>query len=61
MKYRWIIGERHGDWNIKGCGDDARFFASNVLVFKGKACGDLCRQCGTNVTHSEIGETHGKT
>jgi len=61
MKYRWIIGERHGYWNIKGCGDAARFFASNVLVFREKACGDLCRKCGTNVPHSEIGARHGKT
>ena len=61
MKYRWIIGERHGYWNIKGCGDAALCFASNCLLCKEKACGDFCRKCGTNVAHSEIRATHGKT
>ena len=61
MKCKWIIGERHGYWNIKGCGDAARFFTSKFLFFREKACGYFCRKCGTNVAHSEIGETHGKT
>ena len=25
MKYRWIIGERHGYWNIKGWGHFVAF------------------------------------
>jgi hypothetical protein len=61
MKYGWIVGERHGYWNIKGCGGAARFFGSNCLFCNEKARGDFCRKCGTNVAHSEIGETHGKT
>jgi hypothetical protein len=61
MKYRWIIGKRRRYWNIKGCGDAARFFASNFLFFKGEACGDLCRKYGTNVPHSEMWARHGKT
>jgi hypothetical protein len=31
------------------------------LFCKAKACGDICRKCGTNVAHSEIGKTHGKS
>jgi len=61
MKRMWIVCERHGYWNIKGCGDAARFVASNFLFFREKACGDFCRKCGTNVAHLEIGVTHGKT
>jgi hypothetical protein len=61
MNRMWIVCERPGDWNIKCCGDAARFFASNFLIFREKACGDVWQKCGTNVPHSEIGERHGKT
>ncbi len=61
MKRMWNVCERRGYWNIKGCGDAARFFASNFLFFREKACGDICRKCGTNVPHSEMGVRHGKT
>ncbi len=61
MQSRWIIGERDGYWNIKGCGDAARSFASNWSFCREKACGDFCRKCATNVAHWEIGETHGET
>ena len=61
MKCRRVIGEGHGYWNIKGCGDAARFFASNCLLCIETACGDFCRKCGTNVAHSEIRAKHGKT
>jgi hypothetical protein len=49
MQYRWIIGERHGDWNIKGCGDAARFFASNFYFSERKHvatfAGNVARMC----------------
>jgi hypothetical protein len=61
MKCRRVIGEGHRYWNIKGCGDAARFFASKCLFCREVACGDFCRKCGTNVPHLEIGATHGKT
>jgi len=49
MQCRRIIGERHRYWNIKGCGCSARFFATNRLSARGKARGDFCWKCGTNV------------
>ena len=49
MKCRRVIGERHAYWNIKGCGDAARFFTGNCLFYREKACGDFCWKCGTNV------------
>jgi hypothetical protein len=61
MKCRRVIGYGCGDWNIKGCGDAARGFASNCLFCSEKACGDFYRKCGTNVAHSEIKAKHGKT
>ena len=38
-----------GYWNIKGCGDVARVFGGNFLVFRKKRCGDFCLRCATNV------------
>ncbi len=61
MKRIWIVCERHGYWNIKGCGDAAWFLASNCLFCREKACGDFSRKCGTNVPHLEIEAIHGKT
>ena len=61
MQCRRMIGERQRYWNIKGCGDAARFFASNCIFCRAGACGDFRRKCGNNVAHLEIGVTHGKT
>jgi hypothetical protein len=36
-------------WNIKGCGDAARFFTGKFLFFRMKGCGDFCLKCATNV------------
>ena len=33
MKCRWIIGERHGYWNIKGWGHFVVFFWRNYFYF----------------------------
>jgi hypothetical protein len=33
MQYSWIIGERHGYWNIKGWGHFVVFFRLNRLRF----------------------------
>lgn len=33
MKYRWVIGERHGYWNIKGWGHFVAYFRFNFLHF----------------------------
>jgi len=46
---RQIIGDGHTYWNIKGCGDAARFFTGNSLFYREKACVDFCWKCGTNV------------
>ena len=54
MKYRWIIGERHGYWNIKGCGGAARVFRGKCLFVSRKECGDFCWKCGTNVPQQVI-------
>ncbi len=61
MKCGRVIGEGDGYWNIKGCDDAARFFASKCLLCSEEECGDFCRKCGTNVAHSEIRARHGKT
>jgi hypothetical protein len=64
MKRMWIVCERHRYWNIKGCGDGARFFATNCLICKDKACGDFCWKCGTNVPPANVDKRreyfHGK-
>jgi hypothetical protein len=44
-----MIRERHGYWNIKECGDVARIFRGNLLVFRRKRCGDIRPRCATNV------------
>jgi len=50
MQCRRIIDERDGYWNIKRCGDVARIFRGNLLVFRRKRCGDIRpRRCATNV------------
>ena len=41
MKYSLIIGERHGDWNIKGWGHFAVFVCANCLSFRLLAEGRL--------------------
>ena len=41
---------KHTYWNIKECGDGARVFGSNFLVFRKKGCGDFCLRCATNVS-----------
>jgi hypothetical protein len=33
MQYSWIIGERHGYWNIKGWGHFVAFLWLNCLYF----------------------------
>src|SRR5580700_10829486 len=33
MQCSWIIGERHGDWNIKGWGHFVVYFRLNFLHF----------------------------
>jgi hypothetical protein len=47
-------------WNIKGCGDAARFFTGNSLFYREKACVDFCRKCGTNVPPLGMGARYGK-
>src|SRR6266850_331661 len=65
MQCRRIISEKHRYRNIKGCGDAARFFADNWLLFREKPCGDFCWKCGTNVppanANKERGCFHAKT
>jgi len=55
------MGEKSGYWNIKGCGDAARFFSGNCLFSGEKACGDFLEKCGTSVPPAEIEGIYGKT
>ena len=61
MKSRRVLGEKSGYWNIKGCGDAARFFSGNRLFSREKACGDFFEKCGTSVPPTEIEGIYGKT
>jgi len=50
MKRIWIVCERHGYWNIKGCGDAARFLQLTAYFAKRKHVRhlpEMWHKCGT--------------